>query len=249
MFPITHIWFSNMVLGYTNHLTILGAIFPDACVSKHLTHDITHKCDWTFFDYIMEEKQELSDFAKAVVTHTILPKGLDYYCDEQYMGSNGYCFQKAVLIVDDVVDACNLPAEYGLWKAHNFIEMAVELEVIKKNPWASQLFSEALCDEYSIKTLESVIESYFGLIPGSMKNSFKRFESFAGITETNSYKLAMQYDFNMQKRHGINIDIGKSSKIIEVCRHIIKKDFMEFISIAEDRVKNMLYNRLELDII
>lgn len=247
MFPITHIWFSNMVLGYTNHLTLLGAIFPDACVSKYLTYDITHKSGWAIFDYIMEEKQELSDFAKAMVTHTVMPKGLDYYGDELFMGSKGYCFQKAALIVDDVIEACNLPVEYGLWKAHNFIEMAVELEIIIKNGWINKVFREALSDDCTISLLESFIEFYFNLMPGSMENSFNRFESFAMITENNSYKLALQYDLNMQRRHGINIDVEKSSNIIEICRDIIKKDYADFINTAEDKVKSMLHDRLEMN--
>lgn len=247
MFPITHIWFSNMVLGYTNHLTVLGAIFPDACVCKYLTYDTTHKSNWAIFDYIFKEKIELSDFAKSMVTHTVLPKGLDYYCDGLFMSSEGYCFQKAALIVDDVIDACNLPEEYGLWKAHNFIEMAVELEVIIRNRWINKAFRDALCDDRLINSLESFIESYFDLKSGSMKNSFKRFETFATITENSSYQLALQYELNMQKRHGININVEKSSNIIESCRDIIKEDFTDFINNAEDRVKRMLHDRLELN--
>lgn len=247
MFPITHIWFSDKVLGYTNHLTVLGAIFPDACVCKYLSYDITHKSNWDIFDYIFEEEIELSDFAKAMVTHTVFPKGLDYYCDGLFMSSKGYCFKKAALIVDDVIDACNLPEEYGLWKAHNFIEMAVELEVATSNRWINRAFREALYDDCLVSSLESFIEFYFNLTPGSMKGSFKRFESFAAIKENSSYQLALQYELNMQKRHGININVEKSSNIIESCRDIIKEDFTDFINTTEDRVKRMLHDRLELN--
>ena len=247
MFPITHIWFSKKVLGYINHLTILGAVFPDPFASKYLTYDDTHKCGWAFFDYIIKGKQELSDFAKAVVTHTVSPKGLDYYADEQYEGSEGYCFQKAVVIVDDVINACNIPIEYGLWKAHNFIEMAVEVEILINNQWIIQSFSEALYDIDITNTLESFVELYFNLEPCSMKNAFKRLESFVKITGTTSYDFALQYDLVMQRRHGINIDVGKSSKIIEICREIINEDFTGFINDVEHKVKNTLFNRLELD--
>ena len=51
----------------------------------------------------------------------------------------------------------------------------------------------------------------------------------------------------MQKRHGININVEKSSSIIESCRDIIKDDFTDFINTAQDRVKRMLHDRLELN--
>ena len=130
MFPNTHIWFSDMVLGYTNHLTVLGAIFPDACVCKYLTYDITHKSNWAIFDYIFEEKIELSDFAKSMVTHTVLPKGLDYYCDGLYMSSEGYCFQKVALIVDDVMDVA-IFRRIWILESHNFIEMVWNWVIIE----------------------------------------------------------------------------------------------------------------------
>lgn len=246
MFPITHIWFSNTVLGYTNNLTVLGAIYSDAFISKHLTYDNTHKCDWAFFDYIMKKNHEFSDFAKAIATHTVYPKGLDYYGDKQYLGSDGYCFQKAPLIVNDVIDACNLPIELGLWKAHNFIEMAVEIEVISANEKISQVFKEALLDNGIMNNLELLIEQYFNLIPGSLKNSFKKFEPFAEISDTNSYKMALLYSSNMKRRHGISINVEKSSKIIDISREIINKDFKEFINNVENRVKNMIADRIDL---
>lgn len=244
MFPFTHIWFSRNVLGYSNNMTVLGSIFPDVFVSDKLNYDDTHKIGWSIFDYFYEVKPEISDFIKSGITHTVSPAGLDFYGDEAYNGSMGYCFQKATDIVEEVVEACNLPEEYGLWKAHNFIEMAVELNILNENAELIELLDYALKDKKLVNKIESSLEMFYSLNSGSLKNSFKRFEHFVYKEAISSRILSINYDYHMKNRHGINIDIDKASRVIDKAKHIISKDFNGFIEITEGNVKKMILNRL-----
>ncbi|MDD2481676.1 MAG: hypothetical protein WCY24_03215 [Lutispora sp.] len=245
MFPFTHIWFSEKVLGYSNNMTVLGSIFPDAFVSNKLSYEATHKTGWDIFHYFCQEKPELTDFIKSGVTHMVHPEGLDFYGDEAYNGAEGYCFQKAADIVEEVIDACNIPKEFGLWKAHNFIEMAVELNILNKNHRLLEQLDYSLKDSILINQIRFSLERFYGVEPGSLKNGFKRFESFVFRDNINSHILSINYDHHMKNKHGINIDIDKASKIIDDAKLIIGKDFNNFIGITVENVKEMLQRRLE----
>lgn len=245
MFPFTHILFSRNVLGYSNNMTVLGSIFPDAFVSNKLSYEDTHKIGWGIFDYFHRGKPELLDFIKSVITHTVWPEGLDYYGDESYRGLKGYCFQKAAGIEEEVIDACNLPHEYGLWKAHNFIEMAIELNVLHQNINILKWLDCALKDSELIAEIELSLEKFYGLGLGSLKNSFKRFENFVYKGDINSRILSINYDHHMQNKHGIYINIDKASKIIDKAKLIISDDFDDFIKTTEINVKAMVKQRLE----
>lgn len=245
MFPFTHIWFSRNVLRYTNNMTVLGSIFPDAFVSKELPYDVTHNIGWDLYDYCYEKDFNLVDFAISAATHTVSPKGLDYYGDNAYEGADGYCFQKAVSIVEEVIEACNIPVEFGLWKAHNFIEMAVEFEILNNNKDLVNLLDEALKDEQTMHEIESSLEEYYRLESGTFRNYFKRFQHFVYKENISSHILSINYDYHMKVRHGINIDIDKASKIIDKAKHIISDDYKRFFAVTEKRVRDMIDDRLE----
>lgn len=240
MFPFTHIWFSQNVLGYSNNMTVLGSIFPDALVSDKLNHDDTHNIGWNMYKFFMEEKPELMDFVKSAMTHTVSPKGLDYYGDGIYEEQKGYCFLKAESIVDEVIEACNIPKEYGLWKAHNFIEMAVEFEILHENEQLVVLLDKSLQDNPTICEIESSLETFYGLEHGTLKHSFRKFQHFVYKEDVSSRILSINYDHHMKLRHGINIDIDKASKIIDKAKHIINEDYIDFLANAEEKVRETL---------
>lgn len=241
MFPITHIWFSRKVLGYVNNLTVLGSIFPDIVISGHLTYNQTHHAGWGLYHQMKETNSKYMDFCKALVTHTVDPRGLDYFGDEAYgSGYKGYCFQKGVLIVEEVIEACNLPVEYGLWKAHNFIEMGIEINIIQEEYSLIKMLHDSLYDKALIAELSVPLEQYFGLRPHAIEESFNRFRGFVELKDLNSDNLACKYDVQMQSKHGISIDVQRCSEIIEKCREIVKHDFDAFIAYCLNEVSQML---------
>lgn len=241
MFPITHIWFSRRVLGYVNNRTVLGAVFPDTVIKCSLTYDQTHNVGWGLYKYFRDHSEEYLDFARAMVTHTVTPKGLDFYGDEEYgSGYKGYCFQKAMAIEKDVIAACNIPDKFGLWKAHNFIEMGIEMNIADTESEFVDLFHKGLTDSFLIKELSPYIDKYFRLKDGSAADCFSRFTGFMELQELSSHALANRYSTQMQVKHGINIDISKCSDIIEKSRTIVQGDFESFIDYCTEKVGTML---------
>ena len=241
MFPITHIWFSKKVLGYMNNMTVLGSVFPDTVIKCCLTHDQTHDIGWGLYKFIKERKEECLDFTKALFTHTVNPKGLDFYGDEEYgTGYKGYCFQKAIEIEREVIEACNIPEEFGLWKAHNFIEMGIEMNIASSNLELLDAFHEGLTDYCLEKELSSLLDEYYGLKDRSVNGCFSRFSGLMELKDLSSLAFASRYDIQMQAKHGININISKSSEIIEKSRSIVQTDFEYFIDYCTEKVESML---------
>jgi len=241
MFPITHIWFSRRVLGYVNNMTVLGSIFPDIVIKCCLTRDQTHNIGWGLYEYMRSNSEEYLDFARAMVTHTVNPKGLDFYGDEEYSdGYKGYCFQKAAEIEYEVIAACNIPEKFGLWKAHNFIEMGIEMNIEDSEKGLTDMFTKALSDSLLVRELSLRLDKYFKLQGGSVADCFSKFTDFMELKELNSFALASRYNTQMQVKHGININILKSSEIIEKSRTIVRDDFDSFIDYCTEKVVNML---------
>lgn len=241
MFPITHIWFSGRILGSINNMTVLGSIFPDTVIKCCLTYDQTHNIGWGLYDYFRENESEYLDFARAVVTHTVNPKGLDFYGDEEYGdGYKGYCFQKAAEIEKEVIEACNIPDKFGLWKAHNFIEMGIEMNIAEAHKELTEIFHKGLTDYSLLKELSNRLDKYFDLEGRSISDCFSKFAEFMELKDLSSLSLADRYNTQMQVKHGISIDIPKCSNIIEKSRTIVQKDFDVFIDFCTDKVAAML---------
>jgi hypothetical protein len=241
MFPMTHIWFSRKVLGYSNNMTVLGSIFPDTVIKCCLTYDQTHRIGWGLYEYFRNNAEKYLDFAKSVATHTVNPKGLDFYGDEEYgSGYKGYCFQKAAMIEKEVIEACNIPAEFGLWKAHNFIEMGIEMNLINSEKELVSLLHDGLKDTDLIHELSYHLNGYFGLKDASVADCFGKFTGFMELRDISSLAFAERYNTQMQVKHDIKIDILKCSDIIEKSRAIVQEDYESFIACCTEKVKAML---------
>jgi len=241
MFPITHIWFGEQVLGELDNQSVLGAIFPDMVISGCLEYNTTHKSGWKLYEFIKNNHPQYLGFARGTLTHGVDPKGLDYYGDEKFKSLEmGYCFQKAVGVTERVIKSCNIPESFGLWKAHNFIEMAIELEIYNRYPLAHEKMKKAMMDLEMIKKLCPVLEEFYGLSNGSVNGIIEHFGTFVELNQPSSETLAKKYDLQMKRRHNISINTEKSRVIIEDCRPIISVDMFDFFDYVNIKVGDMI---------
>lgn len=241
MFPLTHIWFSRKVLDHSSNLTVLGSVFPDTVIKCSLTRDQTHNVGWGLYKYLRNNGNEYLEFARAMATHTVNPRGLDFYGDEEYgEGYKGYCFQKGAEIEKEVIEACGIPVEFGLWKAHNFIEMGIEMNIAESERELLNTFHKGLTDYCLIKEISLYLDKYYGLKDKSVADCFNMFTEFMELKDLNSFTLASRYDIQMQYKHGIKIDISKCSDIIEKARIITHEDYESFMGFCAKKVKAML---------
>lgn len=217
----------------------LGSILPDMLIGRDLNHYEAHSKGLELFK-CAGQASAMQDFCRAVATHGFVPKGLDYYGDEKYLDfEKGYCFEKARALIDKTVDACNIPAEMGWWKAHNIIEMGVET-VISATDYYSERIKTALYNRALISEIDEMLRT---LWEKNNLNFAQRAEKFAGFVEierATADSLAQKYLIQMQFKHQVRIDVQKVARLIDDAASIVTWDLTDFFDTAAALVKHNL---------
>lgn len=239
MFPLCHIYFANKTINNPSCFAFLGSVCPDIITSEFLRRDITHYNTEDLYKYFRYRGRDMEEFATGAVTHGVDLKGLDYYSDESYPGMNmGYCFEKGRIIENQVVECCNLPDKWGLWKAHNFIEMAFELYVVRHHNWITEKFREIFADDNIIRNVSQELKSYYHISASIFEESFINFSNFFNYSTINESTMMKGYSVQLKEKHGIkNMDIEKAVIQVKRAADIIRPDIDNFFNLTVPRVK------------
>jgi len=239
MFPQTHLYFAARMLSRMSDAIALGSVFPDMVITPEVTWNDTHCRGAELYRYLGSDRQ-LRDFSLAAVTHGASPAGLDFYGDKSYPPYNhGFCFEKARPLVDKTIAACRVPDELGWWKAHNILEMGIELSFAAQGRWGGFL-RQALTNDELIGRLA---ERLAGFLPLPAGEFVRRMHQYPGLVELNAAtaeSLAGKYAVQMRAKHGAEIDIPAVAGLIELARESVAPDLEGFFRFTEQRVAAVL---------
>jgi hypothetical protein len=215
----------------------MGSILPDIMNGSLFNHYESHSKGEEIYTFLKSHNTLLT-LANAVLTHGFAPKGLDYYGDEKYLDfEKGYCFEKARPLVTETIEACNIPPSMGWWKAHNIVEMGVELLV---SSW--DFYSERFQNAFANRVLISEVDEMFhDLWKDNNMNFSGRVKKFAGVIEQNkadAESLAKKYRLQMLNKHKIEIDTRKVALLIDKAAAIVNTELGQFFSVTGELVKN-----------
>jgi len=230
LFPLTHVYICQKVFNHLNNQLILGSTFPDTVIESPLDYHQTHTMGRRFLNYVKKHAPSIKDFALGILIHGIEPRGVDYYCDERYPGcERGFCFKKAKPLIKEVVEKCLIPEEYGWWKAHNFVEMGIELKVSDENHQLVKMLKDAYSDFPLIRCVSKTLGNFFKIDEEDIYQGFIRFSRYLGENPLTAQSLAEKFEQQMDSRHKVCIDKQASAKLIQKCRDTIDRDFDEFV--------------------
>jgi len=235
MFPQTHIHFTQRIFGRLSRALALGSIFPDMIINPELQHKEAHSLGTLLMNTFRKEN-DLRDFARGVVTHGIEPQGLDFFGDEQYLEyERGYCFEKARPLVDQTTRACNIPEHMGWWKAHNIVEMGIELHVSHDNRYGD-IIRQACSDRDLIRCLGDNLPG--GICPGMefLDSRMSAFPRYIEIRKITPETLAKKYSAQMYTRHGVQINTLEVAKLISSATERISDDIEDFFYFAQQKI-------------
>jgi hypothetical protein len=236
MFPQTHIYFAEWMNGTKGDPVTLGSIFPDMLTWNLFNHYESHSKGEEIYKFL-KKHNTLLDFGNAVLTHGFAPKGLDYYGDEKYLDfEKGYCFEKARTFVTETVEACNIPLSMGWWKAHNIVEMGIELLVSSRDYYYDK-FESAFTNRVLISEVDEMLQN---LWKNNNLNIARRVEKFAGVIEQDRARaesLAKKYEMQMLIRHKAVIDTRKVAALIEKAAETVDPELDAFFSTTGGLVK------------
>lgn len=230
MYPLAHVFFAEKALQQQNTEIILGSIFPDVLFFSGCDWICSHSLGQSFWQELNADR-EMALFCRGVISHSIEPRGLDYYSDQQYRDyEKGYCYEKARPLVEGVIAACDVSPEDGWWKAHNFIEMGVELYLFEKRPRLLNLLHAALGES---KAISNICRKIAPLIAtkstGQLEQGYRLFQEFMERGPMDARSLAIRYRDHMFMRHQVTyVNLSQFEDIIEQGREIITADIEIF---------------------
>jgi len=235
VFPQTHVYFAERILGRRSDAITLGSIFPDMMVGAGVDHKRAHSLGLELLN-MFQDSEELTDFALGAVTHGISPQGLDYFGDEKYPGYElGYCFEKGRGLVEGTIEACNLPERMGLWKAHNIVEMGIEMKISCWDNYG-QVLRRAFNNHNLIDHLTNAL-STITVDTGQLRKRIASFPGYIEVYPATAQSLAGKYRIQMYARHQININTSKVALLIEAAADRVEDDLADFFRMVEQHVQ------------
>jgi hypothetical protein len=214
---LTHAYAVGRLAPPAGPLSILGSIFPDAVLVNGLDWEQAHRCGAALYAFLAERAPAGRPFALGVITHGIAPAGLDYYGDQKYGPfEKGYAFEEARPYADRVAAICGLPASMGWWKAHNFVEMAIEWLVARQEPDLGPRVQEAFARAGELAFLSPHLAAFFRRDGLDLVQGLAAMAPFLALEPATPATLAERYQRQVQAKHGVAaIAVDQAAALIE----------------------------------
>lgn len=254
MFPLAHHFLVKQILRnpryrlaerltpLQNNLIRLGAIIPDLVAGMGMDRNFGHQMGKSLYDYCRKNHPAAEPFALGVWLHGADPCGFDYYADEHWQGGNGWCFQQCAPYIPAVIDACALPPEWGLWKAHNFVEMAAEMACYNQDPALGQELLTAGQEEETVRTITEILTQFSNAKAEAVAPVLSSMDQIFSIHQVTPLDLAEKYALQLNRRHGIqNADPAKIAAVLTQVATDLTEEFWSWYSL----VKSMILREIE----
>ena len=239
MYPQTHLYFAEKILGKISDEITLGSIFPDFIISKTLDHQFAHQSGPHIYE-LCRNSGKFNEFALAVITHGINPNGLDYFGDEKYLNfERGYCFEKGRPFIEETVKACNIPSRMGWWKSHNIIEMGIELQINRIKDFGPTI-RNALNNIPLLKELDDLLSSITSEKSLSLVQKASFFINHIETGSITANSLATKYNTQMITKHSISVNIPQVAVLIDQAALAVTNDLDDFFQYAINKVTETL---------
>ncbi len=242
MFPIVHAYAIHRLVGRAGPPHLLGAIFPDAVLVNGLSWEQTHRCGAALYGFLQERAPAGRPFALGVISHGVAPAGMDYYGDQQY-GSfqRGYAFEEARPYADRAAAICRLPPEMGWWKAHNFVEMALEWLVARRHPELEALVRQALAHSADLSFLSPHLAAFFERPGLDLAQSLPAMLPFLALEDITPATLAERYQRQVRLKHGVEtIAVEAAAALIAEVAEAIQPRCWEFLEDVLGKIGKMI---------
>lgn len=242
MFPLTHAYAVGRLGPSAGPLHLLGAIFPDAVLVNGLDWEQAHRCGDALYAFLQERAPAGRPFAVGVIAHGIAPAGLDYYGDQKYGAfEKGYAFEEARPYADRVAAICHLPATMGWWKAHNFVEMALEWLIARQHPHLGTQVEQALAQAGDQAFLSPHLAAFFQHTGPDLIQSLPAMLPFLSLDSITPASLAERYQRQVRLKHGVEaIAVEAAAALIQEVAAAIQPRCWAFLEDVLARIGAML---------
>ena len=233
MFAIAHAYLMEQLFAQPTPAHYLGCVWPDMLFNGPLTHQQTHREGLALLAFARQDAPEIVEFVRAALTHGADPHGFDWYSDEAYYTGKdkGYAFVNAEPFVTDIVAATGVPAEIGLWKGHNFVEMSFEMALGKQYPHLGLAVAASCANETLVRQVTTPLAQHFQVPAATLAGNITHFPESVALATPSSLDLASAYAKQLAFKHQVtHSDIPAMAAIIERIWEAIAPDRATFLA-------------------
>jgi hypothetical protein len=257
MFPLAHTYLINELIqqpkllfdhdlnDFERKLFLVGGVIPDMVVGMGADRIFGHSMGKKLYQYCQENYPEAATFALGAWLHGIDPCGFDYYADEHWQGGNGWCFQTCEPYIPAVIESCQLPQEWGLWKAHNFVEMSCDHICTKARPEIGPLLIESRSDRLVQDLIAELMHKFAGLDYERVHGVVSRIGDAFAILDVSFIELGNKYAQQLFDRH--QIENARPKEIAQTLEKIAADIEPEFFPWYQE-VKGLILTEIQKEL-
>lgn len=193
MFPLTHIHCAKRITGGSDPAVLCGAIFPDIPVTGVIGWDRMKNGTGDFSDHAKRNDPDLEGFANGLLLHED-PNGIDRFVH----GENGFAYAKGRQLIEHFKEF--FPDD-PLGTAHSFIEFAVEMLVVERNPGLKEdLLAVLAWSSENADRIARVFSGFFGLDEAKASKAIGEFGRFLSMMDFSSRERAIAFYAGLTNR-------------------------------------------------
>jgi hypothetical protein len=161
MFYNVHAYLAEKFFNSKDSLLIIGSFLPDIAITKIFEWDkgLHGKENANqFIKFLQKEEPQFDFLGKGVLAHCIV----DDYSHLEYAGGTGFAYQNNKKLAALIKRYYKVDDTLALKKAHNFIEIGVDISLLNDYPQIYSEVNEALENTNKLK-ISQVLGKYFNM--------------------------------------------------------------------------------------
>lgn len=136
---------------------------------------------------------------------------------------------------------CRLPEELGLWKAHNFIEMAAEVIVFREHFHLAGRLGRVLVDSSVLEAVGGVVAAALEVDKDAVAAALSRLPGYLEVGDISPRHLAAKYQVQLNHRHGVEGScLDDVEELISDCIPLVEPRLEAFLEESGRAVRRML---------
>jgi len=223
-------------------LVYVGSILPDFICGMGFDRNVWHSQGAAFLKFCQNRGRQAEALALGVCLHGDDGFGFDTFADEVWQGKMGWCFLQCLPYIPDVVLACNLPRSLALWKAHNMVELAAELELAAAYPQLGPRLLAAVHSDAVLDVVGAELAAYSSSPsePPNMRRILRTMNERFSVEQVTAADCAGKYLQQLAKRHQVSGgSVSELAELLEQIRAELKaKIWHWFTEVEEILIKN-----------
>ncbi|MFC1625976.1 hypothetical protein ACFL1Q_02970 [Patescibacteria group bacterium] len=161
---VGHAWVAvNSFPTGNKKLLILGSILPEIMyyTQNHpFVFEEIHEGGQKLYQFLLKNKPEWKDIGLGMASHSV-EMGADKFNYDENLGLLGYKGKQIEKMRNDLTEVLGISYETAKTRAHNILELATELTIIRKHPDFMKEFKNAISDLNAQEEIKTILSKCF----------------------------------------------------------------------------------------